>query len=149
MLGNDTASYTRSLDREFQNEMHRLFREVFVSRFDWPGISRNAWNPPTDVYETETDIVVLMEVAGMHEGDFKMSFQDNVLTVQGVRVDQGKSARTRFRLMEINRGYFERSIAFKERIDAERVTASYKEGFLKVVLPKVQEVYRSIPIEEA
>jgi len=148
MLASDITSRTRSLDREYQGEIHRLFRDVLGSRADWLGISRNAWNPPTDVYETETGFVVQMEIAGVKEGDFKMTFKDNVLTVQGVRADEGREGRKRFRLMEINRGYFERSIVFKERIDAARVQASYREGFLKVVLPKLEEVRRAITIDE-
>jgi HSP20 family protein len=146
MQVNDIVSYTRSLDRDFHDEMNRLFRDVFGSRSDWPGISRNAWSPPTDVYETETGFVVQMEIAGVREGDFRTTLENNVLIVRGVRGDEGKVGRKRFRLMEINRGYFERSIVFKERIDAAGVTASYKDGFLSIVLPKLQEVHQSISI---
>ena len=148
MPANDTVSRTRSLDRDLRGEMNRLFRDVSGSRSDWPGVSQHAWSPPTDVYETETDFVVQMEIAGVQEGDFKMTFKDSVLTVRGVRGDEGKVGLKRFRLMEINRGYFERSIVFKERIDASGVKASYKDGFLKIVLPKLQEVPRSISVVE-
>ena len=92
--------------------------------------------------------MVQMEIAGVQEGDFKMTFKDSVLTVRGVRGDEGKVGLKRFRLMEINRGYFERSIVFKERIEASGVKASYKDGFLKIVLPKLQEVPRSISVVE-
>ena len=148
MQASQIASHARGLDRGFQQDMDRLFRDVFGSRQNWPGIIRNAWSPPTDVYETETDFVVQMEIAGLREGDFRTTFENSVLTVRGVRADEAKAGRKRFRLMEINRGYFERSTAFKERIDAGAIRASYKDGFLRIVLPKLQDVHKSVSIEE-
>lgn len=149
MQAGQIASYARSADRGFHDDVDRLFRDVFGSRQNWPGITRNAWSPPTDVYETETDFVVQMEIAGVQEGAFRTTFENSVLTVRGVRADEAKAGRKRFRLMEINRGYFERCVVFKERIDAGAIRASYKDGFLRIVLPKLQEVHKSVSIEES
>ena len=147
MQASQIASRARSLDRGFHQDLDRLFRDVFGSKHNWPGITRNAWSPPTDVYETETDFVVQMEISGLQEGDFRTTFENGVLTVRGVRADEAKAGRKRFRLMEINRGYFERSIVFEERIDGGAVKASYKDGFLKIVLPKLRGVRKSVSIE--
>ena len=98
-----------------------------------------AWRPPTDVYEHEDRIVVRVEIAGMHENDFTLSLDQNILTVRGVRPDI--TERRAYHQMEINFGEFATSVEILVPIDSERVRAEYQNGFLWVFLPKAPPKY--------
>lgn len=94
------------------------------------------WRPPTDVYETEQSIVVRMEVAGMREEDFTISFSQGILRVQGRRTDPGP--KVSYHTLEIPFGLFQADVELSPSIAvvAEQITAEYKVGFLLVHIPK-------------
>jgi HSP20 family protein len=102
--------------------------EIFLKRYS------NYWFPPMDVYETEDEFIVKIEIPGMRKEEFRITFNDGILTIQGERNDDSEALR--YMVMEINYGEFERRIRFKEPINQKGIKAFYKNGFLKVVLPK-------------
>jgi len=102
------------------------------------------WSPPTDVYETENDYVVRVEIAGMHEEDFEITVEDNFLMVSGNRPDV--SERRAYQQMEIRFGKFETAVGLPGPIDLEASRADYTEGFLTVNLPKAKP--NQIQVEE-
>ena len=93
-----------------------------------------AWRPPTDVFETESTIVVRVEVAGMREQDFSIELNGRNLTVRGSRQDLPE--RRSFHQMEIYFGEFAIELELPNYIEADRVQAVYSDGFLRVNLPK-------------
>jgi HSP20 family protein len=94
-----------------------------------------AWRPPTDVYETEAEYVVMVEVAGMRGADFGVTLERGILSIRGLRREQG--GLKAYHQMEIAYGEFLTQVRIPNRVDMERVEASYQDGFLKVVLPKI------------
>jgi HSP20 family protein len=94
-----------------------------------------AWRPPTDVYETEDRFVVRVEIAGMKESDFTVRLDRNHLLISGIRLDNPEPRS--FHLMEINYGEFGSEVEFLVPIEANKVEAEYKDGFLSVILLKV------------
>ncbi len=94
------------------------------------------WAPSMDVFETEREYVVKLEVPGVRKQDLKVGFRDNTLTVAGERREDDPGAKVSFLRMEIGYGEFRREIRFHHTVDREGVKAHYNEGFLKVVLPK-------------
>lgn len=107
-------------------------REVYNS-ITWQ-VRPNVWRPPTDVYETEEDVIVRMEVAGMRDEDIEVAVQDNLLLISGSRTDS--TERKAYHQMEIPFGKFSVSIDLPVRVNTEDATAEYKDGFLTVQLPK-------------
>lgn len=101
-----------------------------------PNFPSNAWRPATDIYETEEFIIVLAEIAGMNEDDFSISIDRNVLNIQGGRSFPVEERRA-IHQMEIPFGDFSVEIVFPMEVDSQRVIATYNNGFLKVVLPKI------------
>jgi len=101
-----------------------------------------AWSPPTDVYETETSFVVRVEIAGMHESDFAINAEDNFLVISGVRSESPEWRA--YRQMEIRFGEFSTAIELPAGVDVSKADADYKEGFLKVILPKLKPTNVSI-----
>jgi len=109
-------------------------RELSFGRFF---TREQEWLPPTDVYETEREFVVLVEIPGVERDQIKVSFNEGVLTIRGERRDLARGTGVRFHQMEITYGRFVREICFPTPIDKERIRARYSKGILKVVLPKL------------
>jgi len=96
---------------------------------------RSTWSPPTDVYETEESCVIKLEIAGMREEDFEVAFENNVLTIRGNRPDLNE--RRAYHQMEIRFGKFEIALEIPMAVNIDNATANYQDGFLLIVLPKV------------
>ena len=56
-------------------------RDVYISS-SWQVLHSSVWTPPTDVYETETHLVVKIEIAGMREDDFEVVVEEQFLVVR-------------------------------------------------------------------
>ncbi len=97
------------------------------------------WIPSADVYETPERWVVKMEVAGINREDVEITLDDRTLVVRGHRPDPCRTGQCKFRQVEIDYGQFERRFLIPKSVDAERVTASYRNGFLVIELPKSEK----------
>jgi HSP20 family protein len=80
--------------------------------------------------------MVKVEVAGMAEEDFAITLAERTLVVAGARRDP--SAKLVYHQMEIPYGEFRTEVYVSEAIDVDGVEATYKDGFLLVILPKVK-----------
>jgi len=94
------------------------------------------WKPPTDVYETETELVVHMDIAGMSSDDFTVEFADGILTIGGERTTRHEG-KPHYHSMEVQVGPFERRFRLPVPVDPESIRASYEHGFLAVRLTKL------------
>lgn len=94
------------------------------------------WLPPTDVYETKEEFVVLMELPGMEREQIEIGYTEGVLTIRGERRNELQGSRVRYHQMEISYGPFQREICFPVPLAKEGIKAQYRQGLLQVVLPK-------------
>jgi len=94
------------------------------------------WQPDVDVYETETELVVRAEIAGIGGADLRVSVDGQELRISGMRRAPERRDLQRLHQMEIATGPFERVVPIPVAFDRERVTAHLAEGFLTVSLPK-------------
>jgi HSP20 family protein len=101
------------------------------------------WRPPTDVYETEDAIIIRVEIAGMKEEDFTIELDSRLISIRGIRSDVPE--RRAYHQMEIRFGEFSCELDLPSPVIIEEVKAAYKDGFLRVVLPKIRA--RHIPID--
>jgi HSP20 family protein len=99
-------------------------------------VRAGVWSPPTDVYETENDYVVRVEIAGMSEDAFEIMVEDRFISISGSRPDVPE--RRAYQQMEIRFGKFETAVGLPGPIDLETAHAEYTEGFLAVTLPKAK-----------
>ena len=98
-------------------------------------VRSSVWSPPTDVYETEENYAIKVEVAGMRDEDFDVAFENNILMIGGYRSDLNE--RRAYHQMEIRFGRFEIAVEIPVTVDMEKASAEYKDGFLMIVLPKM------------
>jgi HSP20 family protein len=102
----------------------------------------HTWRPPTDVFETAESYVVLVEIAGMRGDEFNVNFEKQILRIHGVRPETG--GLKAYHQMEIAYGEFVSEIRIPSQIVIDGIEATYRDGFLRVVLPKVQA--KKVPI---
>ncbi len=93
-----------------------------------------AWRPPTDVFENENAVVVRVEIAGMHPEDFHLQLEGQTLHISGQRHDPDLG--TAYHRLEIPFGRFQISIALPAPVNEHHVEAEYRDGFLRIHLPK-------------
>ena len=93
------------------------------------------WRPPTDVYESDEFIIVKVEVAGMSQENFEITFYKNVLCISGCRSDENSSIKS-FHQLEIGFGEFQTSIEINIPVQVDEADAEYNNGFLIIRLPK-------------
>ncbi len=101
------------------------------------------WHPPTDVYETDSHVMVKIEIAGVREDALCVRLHGRALTVQGRRDDPaGKLA---YQQMEINYGDFRSEVTLLCDVDEAGVEANYDAGFLYISLPKKRREHK-VPV---
>jgi HSP20 family protein len=98
------------------------------------GVRSPIWRPPTDVFETEQSVIIRVEIAGMQEDDFSISLTGDKLSVRGNRPDIQE--RRAYHQMEIFFGEFNVEVNLPAPVLADKVTAEYQAGFLRLVFPK-------------
>jgi len=92
------------------------------------------WHPPTDVYELNDQLIVAVEIAGMREGDFNISLHRDKLVISGIRKRTTPSEAS-YHQLEIAFGEFRTEVSLPWPVERDAVTATYRDGFLKIVLP--------------
>jgi len=104
---------------------------------NWRITSRvHIWRPYTDVYETEDAYTVRVEIAGMRNADFTLSLEERFLIIRGIRPDVLE--RRAYHQMEIPFGEFLSEVELPGPVNVDGVEATYQDGFLRIVLPKVR-----------
>lgn len=103
------------------------------------------WTPPTDVYETEDAVYVTMAIPGVRAEDLNVRFEHGILHVRGVRREPCGDAR-RYHKMEIPAGPFSRRLRVARPVDADELEVSYRDGMLRVALPKLHAARVDVPI---
>jgi HSP20 family protein len=127
--------------REFvtlQDRMNRLFRESYPEGRE-EALTTSTFAPPVDVYEDEHSITLKIEVPGIEEKDIDVRLENNTLTVHGERKFEKEEKEENYRRVERQYGSFTRTFTLPNTVDAEKVTANYDKGVLKIQLAKKSE----------
>lgn len=127
--------------RNFEERMRRFFGEGFdpfgkTGEENW---SLSAWSPACDIYETDSEVVVKAELPEVKKEDVKVSVENNVLTIHGERKFSEESKRENYHRVERSYGEFTRSFTLPAFVDTAKVNAEFKDGMLRVTMPKREE----------
>ena len=128
-----------------QERMNRLFDESFRSRAgagagheeDWA--LGGSWAPAVDIYEHEGNIVLKAEIPGIDPKEVDVRVENNVLTLRGERKIDTEVKRESYHRVERAYGTFSRSFTLPNVVDTEKIKAEYRDGVLRVTLPKREE----------
>jgi len=121
------------------NRMNRLFRESYSPEGPEEALTTTGFAPLVDIYEDEHNITLKIEVPGIDEKDIDVRIENNTLTVHGERKIEKEEKEENFRRVERQYGSFTRSFTLPTTVDAEKVSANYDKGILKISLAKKAE----------
>jgi HSP20 family protein len=106
----------------------------------------HAWHPPTDLFETEKEFIVRIEIAGVTEKDFTVYYDKNMLVVLGKR--STLDSKCAYHRMEIPYGEFSARIQLPDEADIRHASAEYENGFVTILIPKTKPVNIKVSSEE-
>lgn len=122
-----------------RREMDRLWDSFFEGKPRRRGEERVEWLPSLDVSETKNEIVVKAEIPGIDPKDIDISLADGVLTIKGEKKQEKEEKDENYHLIERSYGSFTRSVQLPKEVKSDKISASYKNGLLRVTLPKSEE----------
>ncbi len=100
---------------------------------------RDGWAPSTDIVETENEVVIFMDLAGLNKDEIKIIRQGDLLQISGVRARRYLAGVKRFHRMEIDYGPFQKIFRVPPTLDLDRIRAEHKDGLLELYLPKKEQ----------
>lgn len=108
-----------------------------------------SWIPQMDMYETENEVVIWAELAGVEKDDLEVEINSKAVRIFGIRKEMPREPKGTFRLAEIRYGKFERVLYLPSPVDPEVVSSSFSSGLLSIRMAK-HEVHRThkIPISD-
>ena len=95
--------------------------------------------PALDLSETDNELVVKCEVPGLEPKDIDISLSNGMLTIKGEKKQEREEKKADYHLVERSYGSFTRSIQLPKEVQSDKISASYKNGILKINLPKSEE----------
>jgi HSP20 family protein len=105
------------------------------------------WQPDVDVFETEQDVVVRAELAGVRREDLRVTVDGDVLRISGIRAHHESAGLQRLHQMEITSGPFDRRLRMPVPFERDHVSAHLADGVLTVTLAKRRSVRRNVEVE--
>ena len=115
--------------------------EDMIERFfgEWPEIKAREFVPPMDVYEKGGKVIVETPIAGVDPEKVAISVEDNVLTIKGKSEKKSEVEEKNYYRKEVRYGSFYRSVTLPADVIGTKAEASYKDGVLKIEIPKAPE----------
>ncbi len=131
-----TTDPFRLLQNRLFQEPFTMFKPFVTTEENWPLM---AWTPPCDIYETDKEVVLKVELPEVKREAVEVTLDNNVLMMKGERKFEEKTDRENYHRIERRYGEFMRSFTLPVYIDAAKINAEFKDGVLTVTLPKHEE----------
>lgn len=132
----------------FRDEMDRLLDASYGRMAPSGEMYEGDWFPPMDFSETDGEVIACLEIPGLSKDDIKVSVQNDFLTISGEKKQEQTEEKENVHKVERTYGMFKRVLKLPAEVDSAKVKASYKDGVLKVKLPKVEaKKPKEIPIQ--
>ena len=124
----------------FRHRMNHMFDNAFTPTLK-EDEALSMWNfkPAVDVYDNDKDIVIKAELPGMDKKDMVVHVNGRFLTLKGERSSENDVKEDNYHRRERSYGKFERVFTLPVKVDPDKITADYKDGILKIHIPKPEE----------
>lgn len=126
--------------RSIQDEVGRIFAGGLPRFFGGEEVFTGKWSPNVDIFENDNSIVLEADLPGMKADDFNLSIENYRLALTGERKFEKDERGENWHRVERNYGSFTRTFALPNTVNVDAVKAEFKDGVLRVVLPKRDEV---------
>jgi HSP20 family protein len=130
-----------------KDEMDKLF-EDFFGRTGFLSILEGGWLPAVDVHETKKDVVVTLDLPAINPKEVSISIVDDRLIIKGERKKEEETKEENYYKSERAYGTFQRIIQLPTEVVGDKAKAAYKDGVLKITVPRSQKaVPKEIKVE--
>ncbi|RLC37999.1 MAG: Hsp20/alpha crystallin family protein [Candidatus Nealsonbacteria bacterium] len=126
-------------------DLEKWFEEEWPEIWEWPerwlpSVPRGALmrTPRVDVYETDGDVVAEFELPGVDPKNIDVEVKDDMIKVEAKAEEKKEEKKKGYYRKELSRGYYKRIVPLPVNVQENKAEASYKQGVLKVVIPKVE-----------
>lgn len=135
---------------QMQNRLASLFNwePLRININGEESLTASEWSPRVDIVEDEREFIVKAELPEMKREDVKVTVENNVLSISGERKQEKEEKNKKYHRIEREYGSFLRSFTLPISASGEKVTAEFKDGILKIHLPKdAKSAAKSIEIK--
>ena len=129
---------TRDLWR-VRTDLDRLFNQLFSRTQEGDEYPEVDWSPHLDIAENDSNFIINVELPGLKQDDITITIQNDVLALKGEKTVEKDSKNHNYHLCERSYGNFVRSFRLPNHINSEKIDASFKDGILTLILPKLEE----------
>ncbi|HEX5083597.1 MAG TPA: Hsp20/alpha crystallin family protein [Blastocatellia bacterium] len=127
--------------RNIQEDFNRMFSSTLPRLFNGEeGLLGGSWAPSVDIYEDQNSITLEADLPGLKPGDFNLSIENYRLTLSGERKFEKEKRGDNWRRVERSYGSFTRAFSLPSTVNVDAVNAEFKDGVLRITLPKKEEV---------
>jgi len=124
----------------FRHQMNHMFDNAFTPILkEDEVVSMWHWKPKVDVYDNDTHIVIKAELPGLDKKNIDVNVNGKFLTIKGERSSENDVKVDKYHRRERSYGKFERVFTLPAEVDPDTITADYKDGVLKIHIPKPEE----------
>jgi len=135
---------------DFDRIMRDFFSDTDLAPFYGEGAA--GFQPKLDLAETDKEVRITAELPGLEEKDIEVSLNENTLSLKGEKKSESEEEGKNFYRRERSYGAFYREVELPAEIQAEKISATFKNGVLTVVLPKAEKSkaeLKKIPVKSA
>lgn len=123
-----------------QDRINRLFDDAFPRKSDVDDESDTiGWRPAVDIFETESAVVLQVELPGIVKSDVSVEVKENILTIKGERKIETDVHVENFYRRERAYGSFRRAFNLHYVVNPEKIKAKFNDGVLRIEVPKPEE----------
>lgn len=121
-----------------ERDISTLFDRLFAPAHPFKPVAEGWWHPFTDIYESDTEFIVVMELAGVEASTLEVVKEGRCLIVRGRRHDPFAASRMACHQLEISHGAFERVICLPIDFTSDAVHADYGKttGYFRITVEK-------------
>jgi HSP20 family protein len=131
----ELAAVQHDLNRMFSGGLPRAFHRPLGKQEP----SVRSWAPAVDIFETDKNVVLKVELAGVDPNDVEVRVENNTLFLKGQRKEDKEVKEPKYHQVERFFGSFERSFTLPQSLDGDKIAAEYHDGILTLTLPKKEE----------
>lgn len=99
--------------------------------------SEGVWKPPTNIFETLDEYIIVMEIPGIKESDIQIKYDKGKIYLSGVREEPKQDKLRCVHQIEVRYGFFTAVAKIGENVDFSKTEKNYANGFLYVKIPKL------------
>jgi len=133
------------LDRWFDDMLSRRWLHPLDAKFPrFPAMHFSAGieMPKVDIIESEVEVKIHAALPGVKKEDLDVTLSNQTVTIKASTKKEEKKESGEYYRREISRGEFQRTLTLPAQVDSDKAKASFKDGILEIVLPKLEKTKR-------